>query len=157
MKSLQFMPYYSFLLVIITSCLHKEPEQGAPGSSALVFRLQYMVEKNSVTGISDTIYPLSKSDSLTLILTNRLRAYLGDEERLNMNAGVDGHLSIYPRELSCPNQAGAYYNVIGNCDSLIFDFRSGGAIVWEMPLWGSNSQIDQCNSYGWFHVENVEY
>jgi hypothetical protein len=157
MKSPRLISCSILIIVLINSCIPKQPEQGEPGSSALVFRLKYMVEKNSVTGIVDTIYPLSKSDSLTLILTGRFRAYLGNEEKLNMEILYSGNLSYSLLEIPCANYAGSSYDVLTGGDTLIHSYRSGGVIFWKIPMWEEDSNIDECNTFGWFDAERIDY
>jgi hypothetical protein len=158
MKSPQIISHSILVILLISSCIPKQPEQGEPGSSALVFRLQYMVENNSATGVVDTIYPSSKSDSLTLILTGRFRAYLGDEEKLNMDILYSGDLSYSLREIPCANYAGSSYDVLASGDTLIHSYRSGGVIFWKIPMWEEDSHnIDECNTFGWFDAERIDY
>jgi hypothetical protein len=156
MKSMPIISLSIFLIVSMAGCIHKQNEIGEPGSSVFVFRLQYFVEKNTFTGITDTIYPLSKSDSLTIFLTGRVQIYLGDEEKINVNYSETGTFS-YQLETPCQNQIGASYNVLSSGDSLIYDFRGGSAIFWKIPLWEVASSFDQCENFGWFDWERIDY
>jgi hypothetical protein len=160
MKSMKNSLYLMIMgcSLIYIACTPKEFDIGTSGTGSYICRLKYFVRENELGVPTDSIFPISEEDSITIVLAgNRFLIYSGNIEKCNLEILNRDYLSNGGNDLSCQNYEGAGFLELSSGDSVIFSFAFGGAIFHTLPSGNNVSGLNGCNTYGFFSRDYIEY
>jgi hypothetical protein len=150
--------YVIFWIMISAGCSRFELEVGEPESSAYYLELQYLVSRNEFTQVSDTVYPNSPEDSLSIIFgAGRFVVYSENIEKLNLK--FDEISYLYDNGPICSNYLGSLIIHLDTGDSIIYKHKNGGMMIWRLPqiMLATNNLMDCQSTHAYFTEVYVEY
>jgi hypothetical protein len=160
----------TFLVITQMSCIqdkdYEEREIGKPGTMKYVYHWHssYIFDEN--TGITDTIFPTSPSDQVTIEKYERFRVFVGSQLALDLEVIGGGSIDSYRDERLCDQTIGGAFMLLSGDHKVYYKFEGGGYYqFWQVPfldgttydspnLYGNDRQ---CKSYSRFTREIIHY
>jgi hypothetical protein len=159
------------LAINMFSCIkdigYEEVAIGRPGTSKFIYRWHSSYISDQTTGVTDTIFPTSESDQITIEEYDRFKVFVGTELVLDLDIIGGGSIDNYQDERLCDQTIGGQFLLLSGGNKVYYKFEEDGSYFrfWQIPfidgttydspnLFGMDKQ---CKSYSRFTYEIIHY